>query len=264
MTEPVRILCVDDEKNVLRSLERLFMDEYYEILTASSGGEGLELLRTTPGIQLIISDYRMPEMSGVEFLKQVYEAWPDTVRIVLSGYADASAIVSAINEGHIYKFIPKPWNDDELKVAVANAIERYYLVSRNNSLTAELTAKNAELERLLEEKSEHLRFRERILKSHQTILDAMPVAIMGVDDAGDVALCNQLWIELSASCSLGANVASSLPADVIAFLEEVKPQGYGKKRIGLGPRRGILAGRIISGDGDQRGTIVAFMPEDDL
>ncbi len=74
----------------------------------------------------------MPNMNGVEFLREVRTRWPDTVRIVLSGYADTASIVSAINEGEIYRFIPKPWNDDDLKVTIANAIERYHLLKKND------------------------------------------------------------------------------------------------------------------------------------
>ena len=118
---PVKILCVDDERNVLRALERIFLDDDYEIVTAGSGEEGLEIMTESGDcFQVVISDYRMPVMNGVEFLKAVYERWPDSVRIVLSGYADAGAIVAAINEGHIYKFIPKPWNDEELRETIQN------------------------------------------------------------------------------------------------------------------------------------------------
>jgi two-component system NtrC family sensor kinase len=124
MDQPIRILFVDDEINVLRSLERVFLEENYEILTASTGTEGFSVLQTVSPVQVVISDYRMPGMNGVDFLKEVRKLWPDTVRIVLSGYADAASIVAAINEGQIYKFIPKPWNDDELKVTVVNALER--------------------------------------------------------------------------------------------------------------------------------------------
>ena len=124
MAEEIKILCVDDERNVLKSLRRLFMDEdNYEIFVAESGAEGLEVLEEEGDIRMIISDYRMPEMTGVEFLRQANEKWPETVRIVLSGYADTSAVVEAINEGQIYKFIPKPWNDEELLSSISAALQ---------------------------------------------------------------------------------------------------------------------------------------------
>jgi len=121
MGEPTRILCVDDERNILRSLTRPFLDDPYEILTAPSGAERLLILAQSGTVPVVISDYRMPGMNGVEFLSEVRKRWPETVRIVLSGYADTGAIVSAINEGQIYRFVAKPWNEDELRVAVANA-----------------------------------------------------------------------------------------------------------------------------------------------
>ena len=182
--EKIAILCVDDEKNVLRSLERIFLDDDYEILTATSGEEGLSILENHGPCQVVISDYRMPVMDGVEFLRAVYERWPDTVRIVLSGYADAGAIVAAINDGHIYKFIPKPWNDDELRVTIGNALERYSLQKRNRELMTELARANEELERKVQKRTAELELRNQALTFSQCMLDALPVAVMGIDTVG--------------------------------------------------------------------------------
>ena len=145
MDEQIRILLVDDEVNVLRALERTFLDEEYEVLTASSGSEGLSILQDVSPVQVVVSDYRMPQMNGVDFLREVRRRWPDTVRIVLSGYADTAVVISAINEGEIYKFIAKPWNDDELRIAIINALERYSLNKKNIELTEALSAKIEEL-----------------------------------------------------------------------------------------------------------------------
>jgi two-component system NtrC family sensor kinase len=162
MDELIRILLVDDEVNVLRALERTFMDEEYEVLTASSGSEGLSILQDISPVQVVVSDYRMPQMNGVDFLREVRRCWPDTVRIVLSGYADTAVVISAINEGEIYKFIAKPWNDDELRIAIINALERYSLNKKNIELTEALSAKieelkkaNADLERLTGREKSH-------------------------------------------------------------------------------------------------------------
>ncbi len=144
MYENVTILCVDDEPNVLKSLIRLFIDCDYTILTATSGKDGLRLLETED-VHVIISDYRMPVMNGSEFLREAFKLYPKTVRIVLSGYADTDSILSAINDGHIYKFIPKPWDDNELKMTILNAIERYFLVKKNEELTVKLKKRNEEL-----------------------------------------------------------------------------------------------------------------------
>lgn len=124
MRETTRILFVDDEPHILRAIKRLFMDEAYEILTALSGTEGLRVLESADPVPVVVSDYRMPGMNGVSFLSEVRRRWPDTVRIVLSGYADTAAVVAAVDEGRISRFVPKPWDDHELKAAVASALNR--------------------------------------------------------------------------------------------------------------------------------------------
>ncbi|MBI5905810.1 MAG: response regulator [Deltaproteobacteria bacterium] len=198
MAEPVRILCVDDERNVLRSLERLFLDDGYEIRTALSGAEGLLALGQGDTVQVVISDYRMPGMNGVEFLSEVRKSWPETVRIILSGYADTGAIVSAINDGQIYKFIAKPWNEDEIRVAVTNAVERYNLGRENRTLAAELRAKNDELTALnrdlearVEERTAALTTQNRLLTESLNILDNLPFAVVGMSLDGTVFQCNR-------------------------------------------------------------------------
>lgn len=190
---PVRILCADDERNVLRSLERIFLDDDYEIVLAGSGEEGLQVLEESGDtFQMVISDYRMPAMNGVEFLRQVYNRWPDTVRIVLSGYADAGAIVAAINEGHIYKFIPKPWNDDELRVTVQNCLERYFLLKRNRELLDELTRANQILEEKVRRRTEDLELRNKALEFSQAMLGNLPVGVVGIDENGLIVHCNTI------------------------------------------------------------------------
>jgi len=188
---PVRILCVDDERNVLRSLERVFLDDDYEVVTAASGEEGLQIMAESGDtFQVVVSDYRMPVMNGVEFLKQVYAQWPDTVRIVLSGYADAGAIVAAINEGHIYKFIPKPWNDEELRVTIQNCLERYFLLRSNRELLEDLARSNQELEEKVRLRTEDLELRNKALEFSQTMLGSLPVGVLGIDENGLIAHCN--------------------------------------------------------------------------
>ena len=114
-TRPERtLLLLDDEENVLRSLVRLFRRDGYRILSANSVREAFDLLASNT-VQVILSDQRMPDMSGTEFLTRVRDLYPDTVRMVLSGYTDLATITEAINHGAIYRFLTKPWNDDELR-----------------------------------------------------------------------------------------------------------------------------------------------------
>ncbi len=125
MTTATRILIVDDEVHILSTLKRLFRPCGYETVTCCSAREALILLETTEPFPVIISDFRMPEMNGVEFLAAVRLCSPDSVGMVLSGYADAVSIVSATSQGHIYKFIPKPWDDAFLIASVAEAFNHH-------------------------------------------------------------------------------------------------------------------------------------------
>lgn len=128
------ILFVDDEENILSSLVRLFRKEDYEVLTATSGADGLKIMESRD-ISLVISDHRMPGMTGVDFLARVKDISPDTIRIMLTGYADLEAAISAINKGEVYRFISKPWNDEELKLTVRQSLDYRDLVLKNRSLT---------------------------------------------------------------------------------------------------------------------------------
>lgn len=142
-----RILLVDDEPNVLKALQRVFRHENYAVVMASSGQEALDLLRREP-FHLMISDYMMPGMTGAELLKQVKSIKPEIIRIMLTGHADTSAVMGAINEGAVYKFILKPWNDDDLRVTVALALEQYDLIQKNKTLQQENTQKSKEISAL--------------------------------------------------------------------------------------------------------------------
>lgn len=118
------LLLVDDEPNVLGALLRLFRRDGYRILTANSAREGLDLLAVTPA-QVILSDQRMPAMNGTEFFHRVKQMYPDTVRIVLSGYTDLQSVTDAINQGAIYKFLTKPWDDDALRETIKQAFRMH-------------------------------------------------------------------------------------------------------------------------------------------
>ena len=204
MSEIIKILCVDDERNVLKSLQRVFMDEDdYEILVAESGEEGLEVLKEVSDIAVIISDYRMPGMDGVDFLSQVYEHWPDTIRIVLSGFADTAMVVEAINLSHIFKFVPKPWNDEELKVTVTMGLQHRGLKLQNDRLNDELQEKNNELKELndtlekkVQQRTKALEIRNRVLSVSQGILDVLPIAVFGIDPEKMIVQCNDMAQDL--------------------------------------------------------------------
>jgi type II secretory ATPase GspE/PulE/Tfp pilus assembly ATPase PilB-like protein/FixJ family two-component response regulator len=136
-----RILLVDDEINVVNALRRVFRAERFDVAVAASAEEGLRQLQGGT-FQVVISDFMMPGMNGADFLKQVKAEHPDTIRIMLTGHADTQAVMGAIKEGAVYKFILKPWNDDDLRVTVALALEQYDLVQKNRRLQQE-NEKNA-------------------------------------------------------------------------------------------------------------------------
>ncbi len=131
------VLVVDDEPSILSALRRLLRVPRYEVLTAESGAAALEILASRE-VDLIISDMRMPNMSGAEFLAQAQRQWPDTMRILLTGYSEIDAVVRAINDGGVYRYLDKPWNDQDLLLTVAQALEQRRLRKETARLT-ELT-----------------------------------------------------------------------------------------------------------------------------
>ena len=137
------LLLVDDEPDILRTLTLTFGSEY-EVFTARSGLEALEILEKQD-IALIISDQRMPEMMGVELLQKAIIVKPYAIRIILTGYTDTAALIEAINKGHIYQYVNKPWDRQDLKVIVKRALESYELTLENQRLLQELQAANDRL-----------------------------------------------------------------------------------------------------------------------
>lgn len=145
--QPATLLCVDDEANILSALKRLFRPHGYRVLTAPGGEEGLKLLGETT-VDLVISDMRMPEMDGAHFLEQVRQRWPDTMRILLTGYSDVTSAIAAVNRSHVYRYISKPWLDDDVLLVVQQALDLKDL-TREKARLVELTRKqNLELEKL--------------------------------------------------------------------------------------------------------------------
>ncbi len=122
------VLFVDDEPNILASLRRQFLDEPITILTATDGASALDILDSRP-VSVVTSDNMMPGMTGIQLLQRIKEASPDTVRILLTAHADATAAIQAINAGEVYKFITKPWDPDEVRSIVHDAVNRYHTVS---------------------------------------------------------------------------------------------------------------------------------------
>jgi DNA-binding NtrC family response regulator len=145
------VLYVDDEINNLNSFKAAFRRDF-DIYVAQSAREGRKILDTNE-IGVIITDQRMPGMTGIEFLESILAIYPDTIRILLTGFSDMNAVMDAINRGQVYKYLVKPWQNEELKLYIQNALEIYSLRKENKELANKLQMANMELERLNKRKT---------------------------------------------------------------------------------------------------------------
>lgn len=149
-TPKAKVLYIDDEDNNLLVFRSSFR-RYFDIYTASTGAEALQIIQEHD-IAVIITDQRMPGMTGIEFLKQLPEDLL-AIRMILTGYSDVAAVIDAINTGKVYRYITKPWNRDELKITIDNAIEALLLKQRNKLLITELKENNEQLEQKVVERT---------------------------------------------------------------------------------------------------------------
>lgn len=228
-THQPTLLLVDDEQNILSALRRLLRTEGYRILTANSGAEAIELLKAET-VDVVMSDQRMPGMAGVDLLRIAKDMQPECVRIVLSGYTELQAVTSAINDGAIYKFLCKPWDDAHLKANIAEAFARRRMADENRRLTQELEVKNTQLQELLAERSDQVQIRSEALGVFHEALEALPVGVIGVDDEGLIAFCNSTAVAQLEGYPVGLGMAAreSLPAEL---LNEALSLQLGDKRL---------------------------------
>ncbi len=217
------ILLVDDEENILRSLHRVLRRDGYIILQANSGAQGLEILQAHPETGVILSDQRMPHMTGIEFLSQAREMYPDTVRMVLSGYTDLKTVTESINQGEIYKFLTKPWEDELLRANVQEAFEHNELRMENGRLAHELKQINQELEQRVEDKTREVLVNMHALKISQEVLECLPVAVLGIDEDGMLVVVNEQageWLGFGNGELIGQLVKGSLPDELCQLITE--------------------------------------------
>lgn len=216
VNEDRALLIVDDEEHILNSLKRLLRREPYRVHAASSGAEGLEVL-AGHDVQMVMSDQRMPHMTGTEFLQKVKECWPDTVRVVLSGYAEADVIVESINQGEVYRFIAKPWNDEGLKLTIRQCFEHYEMTQENRTLQEQTEQQVTELERLNRLLQGSVMSRTRSLQFSQEVLEALPAMVLGISREKEIVLTNSRAQERFAAGSAlmpGTDMDDVLPQDV--------------------------------------------------
>jgi EAL domain-containing protein (putative c-di-GMP-specific phosphodiesterase class I)/FixJ family two-component response regulator/GGDEF domain-containing protein len=214
-----RLLLVDDEANIIAALKRLLRPDQYEIYSANDGQQGLDVL-AEHAVDVIVSDQRMPGMLGADFLRKAKQLYPDTIRIMLSGYTELQSVTDAVNEGAIYKFLTKPWEDELLRGHIADAFRLKEIADDNERLhlevrgaNQELAAANRRMEQLLHEKQRQISRDEISLSVARELLQHLPLPVIGLDDAGMIAFVNGAAEQLfrHSGSLLGNQAAGVLP-----------------------------------------------------
>src|SRR5689334_8351130 len=235
------VLIVDDDEHVRRALKRVLKRTGCALHEAPDAEHALALLAAN-AVHVVVSDYRMPGMSGVEFLRVVKERWPKVQRVLLTGQADTAAIEEAVNQSEIFRFIWKPWDDSHLLLTVQSAIDQYWLVEENAHLSELLTQRNAELELANRELDQKLEARSRALvraaDEWRTSFDAIgdPLAILRAD--GEVMRGNTAFARLA---GVDIHRVPGLRSDGTGFGKLPSIEGRG-----VAPHHGAL--ELVKGD----------------
>ncbi|MGJ7916984.1 EAL domain-containing protein [Massilia sp. LXY-6] len=255
------LLLVDDEPSILSSLRRLLRNEGYRILTANSGSEGLKVLAEN-AVDVIVSDQRMPEMTGVDFLRNVRQLYPDTVRIVLSGFTELQTVTDAVNAGAIYKFLTKPWDDEQLRGHIQEAFLYGAMANENRLLTLQvrtanqqLAAVNHQLESVLAQQRNEIERGEISLDIVHEALSNVPVPVLASDDIGTIVLANRAALDLFSGHGpvLGCDVRQLFPG-----LPAELPEGTGFSfEHRLGDKRFPAELRPMGNGSHSRGWLIA-------
>jgi diguanylate cyclase (GGDEF)-like protein/PAS domain S-box-containing protein len=221
------LLLVDDEENIVAALRRLLRAEGWLLLSATSAEQALQLMARHE-VDVILSDQRMPGMTGVELLRRARQLYPQTIRLVLSGYTELQSITDAINEGAIYKFLAKPWDDEQLRAHLREAFALKEMADQNRRLDQEVQAANRELaelnrrlQTLLSAQREQNEREVGSREAAQELLDAVPVPVFGIDDEDLLVFANapaQALFGLDGN-QLGGPAAEQLPQIVRQALD---------------------------------------------
>jgi len=267
------LLLVDDEENILSALTRLLRRDGYKIHRANGGKAGLELLKQHE-VGVIISDQRMPEMTGVEFLSEVKKQYPGTVRMVLSGYTDLNSVTDAINQGAVYKFLTKPWDDELLRNNVSEAFEHFELKQDNQRLTLELQQANEKLSEInkglvfqVAEEAGKASSNLKLLQMEQEILDNLPIGVLGVDDNGLLVMANRKALQLlgqQQAIMIGDMAQDLLPTALTDLLARQNENGGETCITQIGATTvQVLLSRLGRSSGGQ-GTVLVLVSESDV
>ena len=255
------LLLVDDEENIVAALRRLLRAEGWLVLSATSAEQALELLARYD-VDVILSDQRMPGMTGVELLRRARQLYPETIRLVLSGYTELQSITDAINEGAIYKFLAKPWDDEQLRAHLREAFGLKEMADQNRRLDQEVQAANRELaelnrrlQTLLDAQREQNEREVGSREAAQELLDAVPVPVFGIDDEGLLVFANapaQALFGLDGNL-LGGPAAEQLPQTLRRALDGEPLM------LKVAGRRWWTMSRPLNGNA--RGRLLVLMPQ---
>lgn len=240
------LLLVDDEENILSSLRRLFRKDGYRVLCAGSGEEGLKVLESEK-VDVILSDQRMPHMLGTSFLRRAREKSPHSVRMILSGYTDLDSVTDAINEGAVYKFLTKPWDDELLRLAVREALQHKWTDDENRMLQGMLLERNDELEQTCAALAHQADETRNASRAMQNLLDAVPLPLMSVEASGAVRCLNTAATELAGR------------SDEFSTRVACLPTGGEACGVELGGETRLALCRLIAGTKGDR--LVVILPE---
>lgn len=218
-----QMLIIDDEAENLNLLRRTFIREY-SVYSADNAKDALTILNEKPGISLIISDQRMAEMTGTEFFKIVAKDRPDIMKILLTAYTDMEALVEAINDGQIYKYITKPWDPEELKLTIKRAYEVYDLAEENKRLISDLAIKNAELQKMKDYTDE--RIEEERLRISRELHDDICQSLASLNI--NMEICMRLL-----KSDLAEDKINTIKDNLINTREQIKDTSKRVRRISM-------------------------------
>lgn len=217
MNEDINILFVDDEPNILKSLKRALIDEDFNCFFAESGFEALEIMKEN-NIGIIVSDMKMPQMDGIELLKIVKEKYPETVKIVLSGFAQLSQVIATINQVDIFKFILKPWKmESDFRVVLDQAIGQYKLLSGRRKMSEELEKKNSLYFKLLDVYKTKNNYTKMDLKNIQCLNSYLFSIIKDNLATNDDSISKKLLNDISFLEQTFYKYLNSLPSEIVNY-----------------------------------------------
>ena len=222
MDESKRILLVDDEQNITRSIKRLCRSKGYEVLIANSAAEALETLANEK-VKVVLSDQLMPGMTGAELFAQIQTEFPNVVRILLTGYTALEGITKAVNQGAVFKVLFKPWDDEHLLSTLDEAFDYFEIKDKNRRLSEELLELNKDLERRVEVKTRELSMHVKRLQVSQKLFEHLPESAMGISEDGWVVEANNRARELFGTDALvGVKADALLPEALKALLAQTQ------------------------------------------